>query len=480
MNLKIIKSRAIEIEVPEKTPFAYDKLDRGKTAAILTDIVSFYGQSGCVLALNGDWGSGKTTFVRMWKQELKNNNYKTLYFNAWNSDYTDDPLLALVSELKELSPKSPKINSIAGKAGRIMGRVLLTVSKGLIKKTVGVESDALEAALDTTEDIGKEYLAKFEEQKETVEEFKKDVEKYVADNAAEKPVVFFVDELDRCNPHYAVAVLERIKHLFDIPNIIFVLAINKKELCNAIQGFYGSTNINSEEYLRRFIDIEYALTKPKMDAYCKHLFREYGFDEFFDNEIRNKYFRSEREIDSFMTMAISISESAQTNLRQLERVFAYARLALMQFQSNSYVIPDIYFLLCFWKVMMPEFYRGIRNKQYSNQELIEKVENVLPETLLVTDKHQTKNRGMYYTLASLIYCYDTTSTDKNDIQRISLEFEKNERTGKEESKIQTSKLEKELFDEALKCYYMNRGNDQYSYGLNFLFNRIDLLEEFKV
>lgn len=263
MNLKNIKSRAIEIEVPEKKPFEFDKLERGKIAAILTDIVSFYGQSGCVLALNGDWGSGKTTFVRMWKQALKNNDYKTLYFNAWNSDYADDPLLALVSELKELSPNNEKINSIAGKAGRIMGRVFLTVSKGLIKKTVGVECDTLNEALDATEEIGKEYLAKFEEQKETVEEFKNDVRKFVADNAAEKPVVFFVDELDRCNPHYAVAVLERIKHLFDIPNIIFVLAINKKELCNAIQGFYGSTNINSEEYLRRFIDIEYTLSKPK-------------------------------------------------------------------------------------------------------------------------------------------------------------------------------------------------------------------------
>lgn len=188
------------------------------------------------MALNGDWGSGKTTFVRMWKQALKNNDYKTLYFNAWNSDYADDPLLALVSELKELSPNNEKINSIVGKAGRIMGRVLLTVSKGLIKKTVGVECDTLNEALDATEEIGKEYLAKFEEQKETVEEFKNDVRKFVADNAAEKPIVFFVDELDRCNPHYAVAVLERIKHLFDIPNIIFVLAINKKELCNAIQA----------------------------------------------------------------------------------------------------------------------------------------------------------------------------------------------------------------------------------------------------
>lgn len=243
---------------------------------------------------------------------------------------------------------------------------------------------------------------------------------------------------------------------------------------------YGSTNINSEEYLRRFIDIEYTLSKPKMDVYCKHLYNEYGFGEFFENENRKQYFRGDREIDSFMRMAISISEAAQTNLRQLERVFAYARLALMQFSSNTYVIPDIYFLLCFWKVMKPEFYRGIRSKEYTNQELLTKVENILPETLLVTDKYQSKNRGLYYTIASLIYCYDITSTEINDVQRKSLELEKNELTGEEEFKIQTNKLEKELFQQALKCYYMNSRNDQYSYGLKFLFDKIDLLERFRV
>ena len=79
MNSKYIKSRTLEIDVPEKSPFENDKLEREKTATILTDIVSFYGQSGCVMALNGEWGAGKSTFVRMWKQSLINNGFKTLY-----------------------------------------------------------------------------------------------------------------------------------------------------------------------------------------------------------------------------------------------------------------------------------------------------------------------------------------------------------------------------------------------------------------
>lgn len=481
MNSKYIKSRTLEIDVPEKNPFENDKLEREKTATILTDIVSFYGQSGCVMALNGEWGAGKSTFVRMWKQSLINNGFKTLYFNAWNSDYTDDPLLAMVSELRELSPNSGKINSIAGKAGRIMGRVLISASKGLVKKATGVDcDDLLNTALDTTEEIGEEYLKKFEEQKTTVEEFKVEVEHFVADNATEKPVVFFVDELDRCNPHYAVAVLERIKHLFDIPNIIFILAINKKELCNAIQGYYGSTNINSEEYLRRFIDIEYTLTKPNMEVYCNHLYNEYGFAEFFENENRKRYFRGDREVESFKAMTIAISNSEQVNLRQIERVFAYARLALMQFKENNFVLPNIYFLLCFWKVMNPDFYNKIRTKELSNQELLSHIERILPKKLLITDKYQTRNRGIYYTIASLIYCYDITTTDEGGVRGCTIESIRNEIKRKNEFTFTTLILDKDLFDEALNWYCNESHSREYEYGLSFIFNRIDLLERFEI
>ena len=80
--MTFIKSRSQEIEIPQENPFANDKLGRSSVCNILTDIVSFYGQSGCVMALGGEWGSGKTTFVKMWRQHLKNEGYKTLYFNA--------------------------------------------------------------------------------------------------------------------------------------------------------------------------------------------------------------------------------------------------------------------------------------------------------------------------------------------------------------------------------------------------------------
>lgn len=67
--------------------------------------------------------------------------------------------------------------------------------------------------------------------------------------------MFFIDELDRCRPTFAIELLERIKHLFDIQNIVFVLSIDKEQLEASTAAAYGSA-INAPEYLRRFIDLE--------------------------------------------------------------------------------------------------------------------------------------------------------------------------------------------------------------------------------
>lgn len=462
-----------EFEIPEKDPFINDKLNRKPLAETMTDIVTFYGKSGCVLALNGEWGSGKTTFVNMWRRMLINKGFKTLYFNAWTSDFSNDPLIAMIAELKELNPQNSKINNIASK----MGRILFAVGMDVMKYKLGVDATNIQQTINAVNNIGEEYLKEYANQKETIEEFKKEVQEFVESSATEHPVVFIVDELDRCNPHYAVSVLERIKHLFDIPNIVFILAINKKELGHAIQGYYGSGNINSDEYLRRFIDIEYTLPKPNLKEFCEYLFEEYGFSDFFNTNKRLAYPDFIYDEKKFKTMALNIGNAEGTNLRQMERVFAYAQLALMQFDKESYLIPDVYFLLCFWKVTKSEFYNSIRNKEYSIQELLSKLEDILPKKLLLIDYNNDKNRQLYYTIATLIYCYDTTMVNGTTCPP-SLKYVKDETTKRNEYDLNCRILDKDSLYKIMDSFYNNH-YQQYSFGLNFIFNKIDLLETFR-
>lgn len=474
--MTFIKSRSQELDIPEGNPFENDKLDRSQFSNILTDVVSFYGQTGCVLALGGEWGTGKTTFVKMWRQALNNKGFKTLYFNAWASDYTEDPLMALIAELSELSADNGTINKIAAGAVRITASVLKSTLKGVLKKATGIDADVISDAIDESIDIGKKYLDKFEEQKTTLEEFKENLRKYIAENAGENPIVFFVDELDRCNPHYAVAVLERIKHLFEIPNIVFVLAVNKKELSNAIQGYYGSSKIDSDEYLRRFIDIDFILPKPKLDAYFDFLYEEYEFDAFFNNETRKEVFGRKDEPYAFKTVALSMCKELNINLRQMDRIFAYSRLALMQFGSRTYLLPDIYFMLCFWKVMDSQFYNQISKKAFTVQEFLMKLEDKLPPAFFRKEEEYYSSSNMVYVVACLLYCYDITGTGDRPVAS-TLKAIHNESSKKNEYNIQSKYFEKDELNEALD-YYMRRYAEEARNGLRYILNRIELLHSF--
>ena len=88
-------------------------------------------------------------------------------------------------------------------------------------------------------------------------------------SCSKKPQIFIVDELDRCRPTYAIEMLERIKHLFTIENVIFVLSVDQSVLHESIKGFYGSSSISAENYLRRFIDVEYCLPDPSIEKFIE-------------------------------------------------------------------------------------------------------------------------------------------------------------------------------------------------------------------
>ena len=89
-------------------------------------------------------------------------------------------------------------------------------------------------------------------EKETIQDFKKELNQ-LADKL-EKPLVFIIDELDRCRPDFAIRLIERIKHFFDIPKIVFVLVMNKPQLLQSVKSFYGYDSEMNGDYLEKFVD----------------------------------------------------------------------------------------------------------------------------------------------------------------------------------------------------------------------------------
>lgn len=259
-----------------------DLMDRESSAKFLTSYL-LANPHIKVLNVNSPWGAGKSFFLNRWKDQLSK-EHVCIFFNAWETDYTGEPLLALVTCIEQQTMDGLSLGSTeAGKnvikfTTALMRKAAPLIAKGLVKKFSGVEVDELfgEGGVEQSGDLAKNVVESLiKEQSKTaihVDDFKKAVlEKLTqaAENSnLKKPAFIFIDELDRCRPTYAIELLERVKHFFELEDCRFVVASDSAQLAHSVRAVYGD-RFFSERYLSRFFDAEFRLDNSNMFAVAK-------------------------------------------------------------------------------------------------------------------------------------------------------------------------------------------------------------------
>ena len=313
-----------------------------RLANVVTDL-----EGHSVVVLDGDWGTGKTTFIRQWAGLLRTNGgHPVVYLDAFASDHLSDPFFAMLAqfldhfdqrELKDLSATLATaakgvLRAIPAVAAR---RLLPIVTGGVVSLAdfEGLKTSLKDANSDPAEDWLSERIEAARSEAASIRQFKKVlgdmVENATMDSSSpptasesgeevpsrglrKAPLIFIIDELDRCRPSFALSVLERMKHVFSANGVCFVLATNLEELTAMVKHTYGLAH--PERYLEKFyhlrVDIEPLLSHSRIERrgrYLEHLTETMGAPALFNN-------------DHARAMISELAQVHDLHLRSLERV----------------------------------------------------------------------------------------------------------------------------------------------------------------
>ena len=202
-----------ESEPSDNKPWADDKLAREDCAKKLTAVIQ--GQiAPMTISVNGEWGSGKSFMLKRWQKQLTKDGYTAIYFNAWEDDFLADPLVAIVGQLyKELNQGTLKdvCEAVRNAAIPFLKRLGLGALNKFVENATGVDvAGIVEEEVKTAQESVLDNYVSMTKSREAL----KEALQALAGKCSEAnghPLVFIVDELDRCRPTFAIETLERIK-----------------------------------------------------------------------------------------------------------------------------------------------------------------------------------------------------------------------------------------------------------------------------
>ncbi len=245
-------------------PFGETRNDFG-TDRYVKGLIRFIENSSTpiTIALQGEWGSGKTSLMARLKHALcsgPDSPFIGVEINTWEYSMLSTPeitvykiLARLVQELTKNDPQSKKtFKGFLRGAGNFLYRgareSLKTIPGVGGVLAVGLEAANIPTQLSTGSDDNE--TASLADLKDALE---RAINKSITE-ANKRGVIIFVDDLDRLNPPVAVEILELLKNVFSLDNCIFVLAIDYEVVVKGLKPKFGELTDSNEREFRSFFD----------------------------------------------------------------------------------------------------------------------------------------------------------------------------------------------------------------------------------
>jgi hypothetical protein len=233
-----------------------DSLNRGPYLDGLLTLITRLDKG--VIAIDGEWGVGKTWAGKNLKQKLdQKQQMKTIWLDVFEADWSDDPAVSLIAAIAAKLDPEPSQTFIE-KVAPVLAAILPLAAKAVINAAANyagmgeeITKEAADAGKTETQKYIQKHLEASREKQKNLGHLKDLLNKTISENGGK--LVIFVDELDRCSPGFAVRFLERLKHLFDLDSVIYILLWNREQVQKTIEVFYG-VGSSGQMYLDKFID----------------------------------------------------------------------------------------------------------------------------------------------------------------------------------------------------------------------------------
>src|SRR5258708_18216297 len=256
----------------------------------------------------GDWGSGKTSLLRMAQERLgATGDYVIVFFSPWRYEAYEDVKTALMDAvLTKLGERIPaedatKRNLLAKlrhKVARMMagpvaaGRVMAPALGSWAAAHEGLPPEmgaaAGSAAVAGAEAVAAEIAGEGSGQPatptlfESVTDFREEFEALVKELATEiKGVIVLIDDLDRCLDPTVIEVFEAIRLFLQVPSTAFVIAANRAIVQAAVERRYPTAREGDpalgKDYLEKIIQVEInipPLGEAEAETYLNLLFAD--------------------------------------------------------------------------------------------------------------------------------------------------------------------------------------------------------------
>ncbi len=256
-----------------------DTLDIGRHARALTEFVKKC-PTPMTVGIQGEWGSGKTSLLLQIEKSLgeEGSKYKQIWVNAWEHSLLSTPEETLIKIIKAVIDEMTFGISDTAKAEQIKKHAS-TLFKGAIRVGATMVGGAKAG------EVAEEY---FNQDTNTIKSLRKQLGELSqsistrATNPHER-IIIFVDDLDRVEPKDAVSVLELLKNIFNIPNCVFILAIDYQVVIKGLEHKFGKRTESNEWEFRAFFDkiIQLPFMMPmgqyNKGKYVSDLLRQIGF-----------------------------------------------------------------------------------------------------------------------------------------------------------------------------------------------------------